>query len=71
MHRFDEDATLDRLAGKGQIDTALADTLARVVAAAHADAPVVEAGPWLDALTRFLDQNDAAFREMPDLFASG
>ena len=69
MRRFDEDATLDRLAEAGRIDTALADAVARVIAAAHAGAPAVEAAPWLDALAEFIAQNDAAFREMPGLFA--
>ena len=69
MRRFDEDATLDRLAERHGIDGALADTLARVVAIAHASAPVVAAQPWLDALARFIDQNDAAFRETPRLFS--
>jgi uncharacterized protein len=68
MRRFDEDATLDRFAERGKIDTTLADALARVVAKAHAGAPVVAAEPWLDALAHFIDQNDAAFREIPDLF---
>ena len=36
MRRFDENATLDRLAEQGKLDLALADDLARVVAAAHA-----------------------------------
>jgi aminoglycoside phosphotransferase family enzyme/predicted kinase len=71
MRRFDEDATLDRLAGRGKIDADLADAIARVVAKAHADAPVVAVHPWLDALARFLEQNDAAFRAQPELFASG
>src|SRR4051812_5630443 len=35
MLRFDENATLDRRAEHGKIDLALADRLARVVAAAH------------------------------------
>jgi aminoglycoside phosphotransferase family enzyme len=70
MRRFDEDATLDRLAEQGKIGTALADALARVVATAHAGAPVVAAGPWIDALARFIEQNDTAFREMPALFAA-
>jgi aminoglycoside phosphotransferase family enzyme/predicted kinase len=69
MQRFDETATLDRLAEQGRIDTTLANALARVIAKAHAAAPVVDADPWVDALARFLDQNDAAFAEMPDLFA--
>jgi aminoglycoside phosphotransferase family enzyme/predicted kinase len=68
MRRFDEDATLNRLADRGKIDLTLADALARAIAAAHRDAPVVEAEPWLTALGRFIAQNDAAFRETPDLF---
>jgi aminoglycoside phosphotransferase family enzyme/predicted kinase len=70
MRRFDEDATLDRLAGRGKIDAGLADAIARVVAKAHADAPVVAVRPWVGALARFLDQNDVAFRAMPGLFAA-
>ena len=61
MLRFDEDATLDRLADRGKIGTALADKLARVVVAAHAKAPTVEAAPWLEALARFIAQNAAYF----------
>lgn len=68
MRRFDETCTLDLLADAGKIDLALADRLARAVAAAHARAPVVDAGPWLAALERYLDQSDAAFRDEPDLF---
>jgi aminoglycoside phosphotransferase family enzyme/predicted kinase len=68
MRRFDERSTLDRLADQGKIDAALADRLARAVAAAHARAPVVDAGSWLAALEKYLEQNDAAFRAAPDLF---
>jgi len=68
MRRFDEDATLDRLAERGGIDAALADALARVVAAAHARAPVIVAQPWLDALAGFIEQNEAEFGETPELF---
>src|SRR6188508_605421 len=50
MRRFDENATLDRLADQGKIDGALADALARAVVAAHARAPVVEAESWIEAL---------------------
>jgi aminoglycoside phosphotransferase family enzyme/predicted kinase len=70
MHRFDENRTLDLLADRGEIDAALADRLARAVTAAHARAPEVDAAPWLDALKAFLDQNEAAFRDYPDLFAA-
>ncbi len=68
MRRFDETRTLDRLADGELIDAALADTLGRAVAAAHARAPVVRAEPWVAALDTYLDQNDAAFREFPELF---
>jgi aminoglycoside phosphotransferase family enzyme/predicted kinase len=68
MRRFDETRTLDRLAGAGEIDAALADRLARAVAAAHARAPVVDPAPWLAAFEKYLDQNDAPFRADPDLF---
>ena len=68
MHRFDETKTLDRLADHGAVDLALADSLARAVAAAHARAPVVAAAPWIDALAAYVEQNDAAFREYPALF---
>jgi aminoglycoside phosphotransferase family enzyme/predicted kinase len=70
MRRFDEASTLDRLADAGRIDIALADTLGRVVAAAHARAPVVSAARWIAALDTYLDQNEAAFREFPHLFAA-
>jgi uncharacterized protein len=70
MRRFDENRTLDRVAEQGGIDAALADTLGRVVAAAHARAPVVRAQPWIAALADYLDQNEAAFRENPQLFAA-
>jgi aminoglycoside phosphotransferase family enzyme/predicted kinase len=70
MRRFDEERTLDRLAERAGIDAALADALARVVAAAHERAPVVEAAPWIAALATFLDQNAAAFAEGPELFAA-
>jgi uncharacterized protein len=68
MRRFDEKATLDHLADAGRIDAALADALGRAVAAAHAGAPEVEAEPWIAALADYVEQNDAAFRERPELF---
>jgi predicted kinase len=70
MVRFDENATLDRLADQRKIDAALADALARAVAEAHEKAPEVDAGPWLDAFARFIAQNDAAFRAMPQSFSA-
>jgi uncharacterized protein len=68
MRRFDEHATLDKLADEGKIDAALADALGRAVAAAHAAAPAVEAAPWIKALAGYIDEHVAAFAETPDIF---
>jgi uncharacterized protein len=68
MRRFDENATLDRLAQAGKIDAALADALGRAVAALHAGAKPVAPEPWIAALTDYIEQNDAAFRDMAELF---
>ncbi len=68
MSRFDERKTLDHLAGANAIDVALADQLARAVAATHARIPVVEAAPWIAELAKYIDRNAGAFRENPDLF---
>src|SRR5437764_13034540 len=50
MRRFDENATLDRLAEAGKIDATLAYALGHAVAALHARAGAVEAEPWIAAL---------------------
>jgi aminoglycoside phosphotransferase family enzyme/predicted kinase len=71
MARFDEKATLDHLADAGRIDDALADALGRAVASAHDKAPVVEAAPWIAALSDYISQNDEALREFGELFADG
>ncbi|MBM3530515.1 MAG: DNA-binding protein [Alphaproteobacteria bacterium] len=68
MRRFDEDRTLDRLADRGEIDGALADALGRAAVAMHGRAPVVDAGPWLGAVEKFLGQNKEAFAEYPAQF---
>ena len=68
MRRFDEAATLDHLADQGRIDTALADTLGRIVAAAHAQAPPVEPRPWIDAIGDYIAEHEAEFGKTPELF---
>ncbi len=66
MHRFDETRTLDHLTSA--IDAALADALARVVAAAHAKAPPVEPQPWIAALGSYIDEHVEAFSAHPEIF---
>ena len=70
MLRFDESQTLDRIAEVRGIDDALARKLAETIVAMHARVPVVDANSWIAALDRFLEQNAAAFREVPALFPS-
>ncbi len=66
MQRFDEKRTLDHLAG--EIDEDLAEALGRAVAAAHAQAPAVDAEPWIAALGTYIDEHAAAFQEHPGIF---
>jgi uncharacterized protein len=68
MRRFDENATLDHVAGRNELDAALADALGRTVSAAHQATPAVDAEPWIDALATYIAQNEAAFRENAQLF---
>jgi uncharacterized protein len=68
MLRFDETQTLDHLAEAGRIDEALADALGRAVAKAHAAAPAVTAGGFIDELAEIIAQNDSELRASPELF---
>ena len=68
MARFDETATLDHVAARGELDLELADALARVVAAAHARAPVADAKAWPTRLAGYIAQNHSELNEHPELF---
>lgn len=68
LKRFDEEATLDRLAAKGGITPALIDALAGAVSVAHGIAPVRDA---TRAIATFHDQVSQTLAELtsaPDLF---
>lgn len=67
MRRFDETRTLDHLAS--EIDEALADSLGRAVAAAHAHTRPVDAASWIAALGSTIDEHAEAFRQRPEIFA--
>jgi uncharacterized protein len=69
MTRFDETATLDHVAVRGELDLELADKLARVVAAAHARAPVADAKDWPERLAGIIEQNRGELNDHPELFA--
>lgn len=68
MRRFDETQTLDRLADGGKFDLTMADKLAREVAKAHANAPVVDAQPWIESLSEIIAQNERELGEHKELF---
>ncbi len=66
MRRFDDQRTLDHLAG--EIGEALADALGQAVAAAHARAQPVDAEPWIAAIGSYIDEHAEAFGQYPDIF---
>src|SRR6185312_1192163 len=63
MARFDENATLDRLATRGAIDDALADKLGRAAAVAHAAAAPAPGFRFAGTLAEIVTQNDNELRE--------
>ena len=68
MRRFDENATLDRVAERGGVSDAIIDKLALAIRRSHAQAPLRDAPRAARALETYIEQNDAAFAERPDLF---
>ena len=68
MRRFDENATLDRIADRGGVSDAIIDKLALVIRRMHARAPLRDAAHAAHALETYIEQNRAAFAERPDLF---
>ena len=56
LRRFDENATLDRLAADGPFSPALIDKLAQAVAAAHQQAPPRDGGTATRVLRRLLQE---------------
>jgi uncharacterized protein len=68
MRRFDEDATLDRIGERGAIDPSLVVELVEKIYQSHERAPRRDGARAYAALERYLDENDAAFAEWPELF---
>src|SRR5271166_2191937 len=68
MRRFDETATLDRLADRGGVPEAVVDRLAQAIRRSHARAPLRDAGRAAEEIATYIEQNDAAFAELPELF---
>ena len=68
MRRFDENATLDRIADRGGVSDTVIDKLAPAIRHMHARAPLRDAPRAAHALETYIEQNDAAFAQWPDLF---
>jgi aminoglycoside phosphotransferase family enzyme len=68
MRRFDENATLDRLADRQALSADLIAKLAFAILHSHERAPRRDGEAAAQALGRYLDQNEEAFAARPDLF---
>jgi uncharacterized protein len=68
LRRFDENATLDRLAELGGVSDAIIDKLALAIRRSHARAPLRDAARAAHELETYIEQNGAAFAAWPDLF---
>ena len=69
MRRFDENATLDRVAERDGLSDALLDRLAEAVRRAHGRAPLRDGTRAAHELETYIEQNDAAFAERQELFS--
>ena len=70
MRRFDEDATLDKLAERGDLSANLIARLARASHAMHERAPKRDGEAAIHSLETYLDQNEVAFAARPEIFDS-
>jgi aminoglycoside phosphotransferase family enzyme/predicted kinase len=68
MNRFERRNELDEMAAKGAFPEALTNRLADMMLAAHEAAPLRDGARFHAELAEYVEQNDAAFREHPDLF---
>lgn len=68
MTRFDRRDELDNLAGEGALDSDTCELLAQMMVDAHTRAPLRGGAGFLDELASYVEQNEAAFHEHPDLF---
>jgi hypothetical protein len=69
MNRFERGDELDALAAQGDFSPTLCDQLAEMMITAHDSAPLREGPGFYAELASYVDQNDAAFHEHPDLFS--
>ncbi len=70
MRRFDEDATLDRLADRGALDAALIDRLAETISQAHQTAPQRPGTATVAALGAVMRETLAEMAARTDIFGA-
>jgi aminoglycoside phosphotransferase family enzyme/predicted kinase len=68
MRRFDENMTLDRVAARSGVSNEMIDKLTLAIRRSHARAPLRDAARSAHELETYIEQNDAAFAQWPDLF---
>jgi uncharacterized protein len=71
MRRFDESATLDRVAESGGVPDAIIHKLALAIRRSHARAPLRDPTRAAHAIETYIEQNGAAFAQWPGLFPPG
>jgi aminoglycoside phosphotransferase family enzyme/predicted kinase len=67
MARFDEERTLDRIAGTQQIAPSLAGAVAETILQSHQKAPRANSETWLASIPAIIDRNTAKFRSVRGL----
>ena len=70
MARFDEEQTLDRIAGTQQIAPSLAIAVADTIVQSHQKAPRADGETWLASIPAIIDRNTAKFRSVRGLDAA-
>jgi hypothetical protein len=68
MRRFDENATLDKIAERGGLTSEFVRKLAHAIRLSHERAPTRDGERATQSLATYLDQNEAVFAARPDLF---
>lgn len=71
MHRFDPDATLDRLADRGSLSDRLLGALAERVVASHERAPRRDGAAATEHFATLIEDNAAAIAASPAIFPAG
>ena len=68
MNRFERRNEFDVMAAKGPFSDTLSDSLADMMVAAHEAAPLRDGAGFYSELASYIEQNEAAFHEHPELF---